>query len=346
MEEQESKDGQLRTRALGAFYGLAIGDALGMPTQFLSRQTVKDLFGVVDEFRPGPDENEISAGMAAGTITDDTHQAVIIARELIAGAGHVDQRRLASELKAWEERMIEAGSLDLLGPSTRRAIALFEDGGSVDEAGRWGDTNGAAMRVAPVGIAAPLEPLPRFARLVFDMTRLTHNTSLAIAGSAAVAAVVSAGLDGATTKEALRIGADMAVRGAEFGHFVAGADVSRRIVWAMDLTAGLEDAAALDEIYDLVGTGLPTQEAVPAAFAVASISPEDPWHACTLAAGLGGDSDTVAAMAGAMVGACTGIDAFPPSAVDLIRARNQLELDSLVDSLLDLRGRLAADDDR
>lgn len=332
-------------RALGAFYGLAIGDALGMPTQFLSRQTVKDLFGVVDAFRPGPNENEISAGMAAGTITDDTHQAVIIAKELIAGAGHVDQHRLAAELKAWETRMIDAGSIDLLGPSTRRAIQLFEDGSSIDDAGRWGDTNGAAMRVAPVGIAAPLDPSPRFCRLVFDVTRLTHNTSLAIAGSTAVAAVVSAGLDGSTTLDALKIGAEMAARGAEFGHFVAGADVSKRILWAMDLISELGDEAALDEIYDLVGTGLSTQEAVPAAFAIANISPTDPWRACTLAAGLGGDSDTVGAMAGAMVGACTGIDAFPPSAVDLVRERNDLDFDPLVDSLLDLRRRFADDRD-
>jgi ADP-ribosylglycohydrolase len=333
-----------RSRALGAFYGLAIGDALGMPTQFLSRRKVASLFGVLEDFESGPDENEISRGMVAGTVTDDTDQAVIIARELIAGNGRVDQGRLAKELKSWEKRMTDAGSLDLLGPSTRRAIDLFERGTDLDVTGRWGDTNGAAMRIAPVGIAAPVEPTRRFCELVFDASRLTHNTSLAIAGSAAVAAVVSAGIDGAATPAALKIGTEMAAAGAEFGHFVAGADVSKRILWALTLTEGLEDKDVLDAIYDLVGTGLATQEAVPAAFAIASASPADPWRACILAAGLGGDSDTVAAMAGAMVGACTGIDAFPRSAVDLVNERNNLGLDALVDSLLSLRGRLGGGD--
>jgi ADP-ribosylglycohydrolase len=332
-----------RSRALGAFYGLAIGDALGMPTQFLPRQTVMGLFGVLDSFEPGPAENQISDGMAAGTVTDDTDQAVIIARELIAGNGKVDQGRLATELKAWEARMIDAGSVDLLGPSTRRAIELFENGADLDETGRWGDTNGAAMRIAPVGIAAPLDPTPRFCELVFDVTRLTHNTSLAMAGSAGVAAAVSAGVHGCTTREALQIGAKMAAEGAEFGHFVAGANVSKRISWAMKLARGLDEAEALAAVYELVGTGLSTQEAVPAAFAIASLSPTDPWRACTLAAGLGGDSDTVAAMTGAMVGACMGIEAFPASAVELVTDRNDLGLDGLVDSLLGLRQRLEAE---
>ena len=49
-------------RALGAFYGLAIGDALGMPTQMLPRAVVRDLFGELPWFAPGPEVNEISAG--------------------------------------------------------------------------------------------------------------------------------------------------------------------------------------------------------------------------------------------------------------------------------------------
>jgi ADP-ribosylglycohydrolase len=55
----------VRERALGAFYGLAIGDALGMPTQLLSRARVGELFGSLVGFEEGPPENEISAGMPA-----------------------------------------------------------------------------------------------------------------------------------------------------------------------------------------------------------------------------------------------------------------------------------------
>ena len=55
-------------RALGAFYGLAIGDALGMPTQLLSRSVVTELFGDVPWFAPGPEVSEISAGLPAGRV--------------------------------------------------------------------------------------------------------------------------------------------------------------------------------------------------------------------------------------------------------------------------------------
>ena len=73
------------SRALGALYGLAIGDALGMPTQTLSRERIAALFGTLDDFEPGPPENEISAGLPAGRVTDDTDQALIVARALIDG---------------------------------------------------------------------------------------------------------------------------------------------------------------------------------------------------------------------------------------------------------------------
>ena len=107
--------------------------------------------------------------------------------------------------------------------------------------------------------------------------------------------------------------------GAGHGHYVPAASVADRIRWAVGLVDGLDDEDALEVIDRLVGTGVATQEAVPAAFAIASLAPDDPWRACRLAARLGGDSDTVAAMAGAVVGACCGLSAFPSDAVQLVR---------------------------
>ena len=83
----------------------------------------------------------------------------------------------------------------------------------------------------------------------------------------------------------------------------AGADVAARIQWALDLVAGRDPAAAAEIVHRLVGVGVATQESVPAALAVASMFPGDTWAACRYAASLGGDCDTIAAMAGAVVGA-------------------------------------------
>jgi len=85
-----------------------------------------------------------------------------------------------------------------------------------------------------------------------------------------------------------------------------------------------------------VGTSLATQESVPAAFAVLAAMPDDPWQACLLAASLGGDCDTIAAMAGAVAGACYGFGAFPAGALAVIDAQG-LGLTALADDLCALR---------
>jgi len=328
-------------RARGALVGLAIGDALGMPTQMMSRERIRQLLGTLTGFVPAPAENEISSGTAAGRVTDDTDQAVIVGSLLVEGHGRVDQQELARRLLAWQENMTQVGSADLLGPSTRRALEAVRSGVPTGQSGRWGDTNGAAMRVTPVGIAVPPDPLDRLADVVADVGRVTHDTSVANAGAAAVAAAVSAGVEGADPEVAALTGIAAARMGTQRGHYVAGADVAARIAWARDL---VRDAAGdpLDIVYSVVGTGVATQEAVPAAFALALLHSADPWQACLTAAGLGGDSDTVAAMTGAMLGACHGMSAFPEGAIEALMAANPgLGLVELADRLLWLRDQVA-----
>jgi ADP-ribosylglycohydrolase len=325
-------------------YGLAIGDALGMPTQMLSRAEITERWGgLLRGFEPAPPGHPIAAGMPAGAVTDDTEQAVLLGRLLVRGDGGVDPRELAAALVSWEHDMAERGSLDLLGPSTKRAVAAVLAGTPPEEAGASGDTNGAAMRIAPVGIAVGPGPatcsyLSTLVDHVVAASRVTHNTGIALAGAAAVAAAVSAGISGAGIAGATTLAIDAARIAADRGHWVAGADVAARIEWATGLVAGRTQAQAAELIYTLVGTSLATQESVPAAFAVLAAVPGDPWHACLLAASLGGDCDTIAAMAGAIAGACHGVTAFPPEAIAVIDAQG-LGLAALADDLYALRSR-------
>ena len=348
----------MKNRARGALYGLAIGDALGMPTQLLSRREIAERWGgQLQDFEPAPPGHPIAAGLPAGAITDDTEQAVLLGRLLVKGHGKIDPRQLAEALISWERDMAARGSLDLLGPSTKRAVAAVLAGVPPQEAGAHGDTNGAAMRIAPVGIAVPVtlpDPAPpappalpathpgpdRSLSTLVDQvvaaSYVTHNTGLALAGAAAVAAAVSAGVAGAGIAEATALAVRAARIGAERGHWVAGADVAARIEWAAGLAAGRDRAEAAELIYTLVGTSLATQESVPAAFAVLAAVPDDPWQACLLAASLGGDCDTIAAMAGAIAGACHGLRAFPARAVAVIDAHG-LDLAALAGDLCALR---------
>lgn len=331
-------------RAWGALLGLAIGDALGMPTQMLPRDVVVARYGaVLGGFEPAPPDHPIAAGLPAGTVTDDTEQAVLLGRLLVDGRGTVDPAELARRLLAWEESMRARGSLDLLGPSTRRALADLLAGADPEDAGRFGDTNGAAMRITPVGVATPLTrpgagpALPALVDAVVAASRLTHHTSVALAGACAVGAAVSAGVDGADVAAAIDVAVAAATEGAGRGRWVAAADVGGRIRWAVELVADRTDAEALETVYRLVGTSLATQESVPAAFALLALHPGDPWRTCRLAASVGGDCDTIAAIAGAVSGACTGARAFPADARRTVETVNGLDLPALARDLLALR---------
>lgn len=325
----------MNKRAEGALIGLAIGDALGMPAQLLSRERVAELFGAIDRFHPGPIDHPVCPGQLAGTVTDDTDQAVILARIIIDGGGEVDLLAFAEALDQWHRTMAARGSLDLLGPSTLRAIEAFRAGVPVTETGRWGDTNGAAMRIAPFGIAHGPFPLESLVARMARINALTHHTRIANAGAAAIAAAVSAGVEGATVPEALELAHEAALIGTGHGHITPGPSVARRIRWAVSLALGDDP---LNDIESLVGTSVATQEAVPAALAIVAAYAGDPWGGLCAAASLGGDCDTIAAMAGAVLGACHGIDALPADIVaEVERANPSLELRDLAARLMELR---------
>jgi ADP-ribosylglycohydrolase len=326
-----------RDSALGALYGLAIGDALGMPTQLMSREAIAVRYGSIRSFEPADANHPLASGMPAASITDDTEQALLLAGLLIEGDGHVDAAVFARELVRWEDRMRAKGSLDLLGPSTKRAVEAVIEGESVDESGRFGTTNGAAMRVAPVGVVVDSGDLVALVDRVVEASSASHNTGVAIAGASAVAAVVSAGIDGADLDEAIGLATAAAELGSQRGYWVAAADVAARIRWTAELVDPTDTEGSLTRIYELVGTSLVTQESVPAAFGVLRLFPGDPWEACLAAASLGGDSDTVAAMVGAMGGAIYGVDALPETARRIVARVNGLDLETVVDRLLALR---------
>ncbi|WP_181180490.1 ADP-ribosylglycohydrolase family protein [Mesorhizobium sp. B2-4-6] len=298
-------------RAMGALIGGALGDALGMPTQLLSPARVAELYGHVENFVAPAADHPVSKGLPAGAITDDTEQALLLGRILVESGERFDHARWVSALLDWERDVKARGSYDLLGPSTKRAIDAINSGVPAEEAGRSGDTNGAAMRIAPVGIMMPPEPLDALVAKVAQTCRATHNTSIAIASAAAVAAAVSLGVSGGDWRAASGHAAAAARLGAALGHWVTGGDIAARIVWAQSLVRGKAEKEAIKLIVDLVGTGVASQESVPAAFAVLEVAQGDAWRAAVIAANLGGDTDTIGAIAAGMAGACAGLSRLP-----------------------------------
>ena len=325
-------------RALGALAGMAVGDALGMPSQTLSREEIRRRYGRIGGFVAPYPGHPVSRGLSAGQVTDDTEQALLLARNLVDGNGRVDAARLARDLLEWEAGVRARGLLDLLGPSTRTAIDAILAGKPVDEAGREGTTNGAAMRIAPVGIATPPEPAGALVDRVEEACRATHNTGEAIAAAAAVAAAVSTGVAGGGFEAAADAALLAAREGQRRGNPAGEPDMAGRIAAALAAAgAGTGERADIGAFADAVGTSVASRESVAAAFGVVRLAGGDPWEAGLLAANIGDDTDTIGAIAGAIAGATAGAGAIPGEALEALAAANDLPLERTARELLGLR---------
>jgi ADP-ribosylglycohydrolase len=276
--------------------------------------------------------------MPAGAVTDDTEQAMLLARLLIAGDGQIAPLVFAEALVAWEAVMAAKGSLDLLGPSTREAVRALAAGVPAAEAGRHGATNGAAMRIAPVGVATPPAPLAALIDAVVAASMVTHNTSIGLAAAAAVGAAVSAGIEGGSRADCVEIAIAAANSAAGRGHWVAGGQIGPRIAWVTSHLPRVAPPAWADELDAVVGTGVPAQESVVAAFGILAVAPSA-WEAVCLAASVGGDTDTIGAIVGSIAGALDGMSAWPADTVHRVEQVNALDLGPVATGLLRLRAR-------
>lgn len=175
-----------------------------------------------------------------------------------------------------------------------------------------------------------------------EASQVTHLTGLGISGAAAIAGAVSAALEGADTDQALETALDLSAQGASRGSWIAGASIPARVRAFRAPLRALEPAARDEFLRDVVGTSAQSQESVVAALLPVDLGREDPFGALCTAASLGGDTDTVAAMAGAVLGALHGTDAFPPAMTAQVREVNGLDLAPLAEELLALRRRTTA----
>ena len=133
----------LHDRALGAYLGFAIGDALGATVEFMTKGEIAARYGVHDRIVGGG-----WLKLAPGKVTDDTEMALALGRSLIRHRG-LDPRDLCEEFAAW----LKTGPVDV-GNTCRRGIRRYLTEGSIAAPYFEGDAgNGAAMRILPLALA-------------------------------------------------------------------------------------------------------------------------------------------------------------------------------------------------
>ena len=333
------------SRAYGALAGLALGDALGMPTQEMSPEQIRSVYGRITGLVDGDASQPYAPGMPAGSVTDDTEQALLVASLLVRGRGTssgrvaLDAGEFAHALLDWEDSMIERGSLDLLGPSTKAALERVRAGEDPLSVGGAGTTNGAAMRVTPIGIAVSTADPEAFADAVWSSCQVTHATRQGFQSAALVAAAVSMGIDWDTPSasditallwKALTYVDSLPERGA----WTPDPDVVAATRRAMQLVAN-PASSSLECLVEQVGTSVASAQAIPMAFALLARDPSP--RALLDAANIGGDTDTIGAIAGAILGAALGVEVLPADSLSMIEEVSHLGLSSVAGDLLALR---------
>ena len=302
----------LEDRYLGCLIGLACGDALGGPVEFVSRAQM-------DQRYPNGLREFIGGGwldLAPGEITDDTQMTLDVARSLCAHPGG-DMTDLANRFLAWRNSQPKD-----IGNTTRDALDRLAAGASWDECGkqthldrgsRNSAGNGAIMRCAPVAMRFRSRPA-QLRPVAIDVARITHANPLCTWSSVTVDQAIAALLNGETMFAAI----ELAAAGIE------NDDVRATISFATTATR------------DEIGSGGYVLDTLAAAFW--SLLRTDSFEeAIVTAVGLGDDTDTTGAVTGALAGAYYGFETIPHRWREHVEHRD--ELSGLARSLLDLSGR-------
>ena len=195
------------------------------------------------------------------------------------------------------------------------------------------------MRVTPIGIAVSTADPEAFAEAVWSSCRVTHATRQGFQSAALVAAAVSVGIDtprsAASDMTALLWKAVSYVDSLpERGAWTPDPDVVAATRRAMQLVAN-PASSSLECLVEQVGTSVDSAQAIPMAFALLARDPSP--QALLDAANIGGETDTIGAITGAILGAALGFEVFVGRGLAQVELASHLDLPSVALELLELR---------
>lgn len=338
MTEKQSTS-LIHNRILGCLYGQAIGDAMGMPSELWPKSRVQQHFGWIEDFLEGPKENIAANEFDCGQFTDDTSQCVALMDAIIRCEGRIDPVVVAQQIMNWAER-IHAFEKNILGPTSKGALLALQAGIPIDQIEANGVTNGSAMRVAPVGCLVPTDDREHFIEMVRLSCLPTHKADIAIAGATVIAWAVSRAIEGMSWEKIKEEIIPLACEVQQRFESTFSPLLGRRIEYALHIVSGQQDTRqGLTDIYEAIGAGMDIVESIPSAIALVELSQTHPLSCARLAANLGGDTDTIGAMATAICGALHGIFAFAPEHIELINKANQIDFTPYANRLAAFRNR-------
>lgn len=331
----------MKNKVLGVLYGMAIGDAMGMPPELWSRKRVLEHYGEIRGFLDGCPENIISYQYKAGQFTDDTSQALTILDSLMETDFIPSCQNIAEHILEWAKKE-NAFENNILGPTSKVALSLFREGKSAKEFSDEAVSNGAAMRIAPIGALFEPEKGEALCRYVADISQVTHTSDVTVAGASMIAMAVASAIRFGDRERMIEDALSVEAYAMSLGASTPCPSLGARTRLGVELAERYKDdeTAFLENLYNLVGAGVNTSESVPAALAIAYYS-FDVKKCALMCANLGGDTDTIGAMATAICGGGSGIQGIPEEYVDMIRKANSVDMEPYADAILKKRGTLS-----
>lgn len=312
-----SPDKQARIDA--ALLSFACGDALGMATEFMTRDQIERAFpdGVTRLLSQKDSQNH--GNLTPGSVTDDTEQVAYLL-ERYRAKGQVTVADTVDALLVWirETRAVEK---HYIGPSSLKALTAIENGADPATAGT-GTTCGGIMRIPAAVCFDPDQTMDRLRKNVRAALLPTHNTSEALEASGCYGAALLTALNGGTVAEVVEAALENGPLTEVLAPWRGCAASSAARIREAASWGRLPDEELFHRLYDLWGTGLPSVDVCGAVFALFLAAEGSAYRAISLGASLGGDTDTIAALAGALTAAQAGHTDIPDHITGPVRAVN------------------------
>ena len=307
---------------------MALGDAMGMPAELWGRERARKFFGgKITGFIDGPKENDVAFNYDKAQFTDDTGQALVLLDSLKATDYKPDAADIAKRMLEWAEKE-NAFENNILGPTSKVALANFRDGVDASAITNKALSNGSSMRIAPIGCLFTPDQRTELIDYVYGVSQATHTSDVTIAGAAMIAEGVASAIVNNDFEQVLSDILSVEEAGYEKGCETFSPRLAERVKIGVQIAKEYADDADTfsKKIYDVIGSGVGIIESVPAAISIAYYT-QDPNECCLMCANLGGDTDTIGAMATAICGAFTGYSKINPeytAIVDLMMKIDRL----------------------
>jgi len=311
---------------------LAVGDALGMPTEFMTQKDIDQVYPVIDRLLD-PAKSYTHFELPYGSVTDDTEQNLYLSRAYVA-AGTITVENSADALSRWVVEC-DAVAKKYIGPSSLKALNAIQAGTSPMEAGRGGTTDGGIMRTPALVLCAGKGDEKHLLNCIRMGCIPTHHTSQAISAAAAYGFALRAAMEGKEMEQIL----EAARHGAELGYasmdYVAAAPdcIARLDKIRQDLAEDSSDERIRHLLYYVYGNGLESIDAFTVTMTVFLAKGKDVFGALKLCASLGGDTDTVGALVGALCAAYAGGHNIPEEILRTVKEVNHLDLEQVAENI-------------